>query len=30
MAVFEQAPVWEDTPGAVSGSTPFGLYDNDS
>ena len=29
MAVFEQAPVWEDTPGAVSGSTPFGLYDND-
>jgi len=29
MAVFEEAPVWEDTPGAVSGSTPFGLYDND-
>jgi hypothetical protein len=29
MAVFEEAPVWEDEPGAVSGSTPFGLYDQD-
>lgn len=30
MAVFEQAPVWTDEPGIVSGSTPFGLYDNDA
>lgn len=29
MAVFEEAPIWEDNPGAVSGSTPFGLFDND-
>jgi hypothetical protein len=30
MAVFEEAPVWTDEPGPVSGSTPFGLYDNDA
>lgn len=29
MAVFEEAQVWNDTPGTVSGSTPFGLYDTD-
>lgn len=27
---FEEASVWEDNPREVSGSTPFGLYDNDS
>lgn len=30
MPAFEQAPVWEDNPGVVSGSTPFGLYDDDT
>ena len=30
MAVFEQAPVWEDDPSAVSGTTSFGFYDDDA
>ena len=30
MPAFEEASVWDDNPTAVSGSTPFGLYDNDS
>lgn len=29
MALFEQAPIWDDKPGPVSGSTCWGFYDND-
>jgi len=30
MAIFETTTIWNGTPTEVSGSTPFGLYDNDS
>lgn len=30
MPVFEEAEIWDNNPGTVSGSTAFGFYDNDS
>ena len=30
MAMFEETLIWDDNPGPVSGSTPYGIYDSDS